>query len=228
MYGFHFSPRRAGWPKAATFIAVAIVSTLLGFLLSAPPARAAETAEQFVTGNVEKGMAILNDGALKADERQERFRNFLLSITDAKRVAIFTLGSYARGASQAQLNDYVASFADFLTAVYQKGLDTYRSQTIRVTGSIVRSDNDSVVDAEIAGKDASDPPLRIAFRVRKNEAGAFVVTDLQVAGVWLALSERSDFTAYLQQHHSDIGALSNELKVRAAQIRSGAKIQLAD
>jgi phospholipid transport system substrate-binding protein len=62
--------------------------------------------------------------------------------------------------------------------------------------------------------------MRIAFRVRKNEAGAFLLTDLQVAGAWLALSERSDFTAYLQQHHGDIGALSAELKHRAALLRS--------
>jgi phospholipid transport system substrate-binding protein len=59
--------------------------------------------------------------------------------------------------------------------------------------------------------------------VRKNEAGALIVTDMQVAGVWLALSERSDFTAYLQQHRGDIAALSTELKVRAAQIRAGDK-----
>jgi phospholipid transport system substrate-binding protein len=59
--------------------------------------------------------------------------------------------------------------------------------------------------------------------VRKNEAGGLVVTDLQVAGVWLALSQRADFTTYLQQHRGDIGVLSNELKLRAAQIRAGDK-----
>src|SRR3954470_2739133 len=121
MYALHSSPKQAGLHKAAGFVAIAILSTLLGFLLSAPPARAAQTAEQFVTAGVEKGSAILNDRRLSADERRERFRSFLLSITDPRRVALFTLGSYARGASVDQLDAYIASFSDFLVAVYQKG-----------------------------------------------------------------------------------------------------------
>jgi phospholipid transport system substrate-binding protein len=227
MYALHCSPRQARWNRGVGFLAIALVATLLGFLLSAPPARAAQTAEQFVTASVEKGSIILNDRTLKAEERQEHFRRFLLSITDPRRVAIFTLGPYARSASTAQLDAYVESFTDYLVAVYQKGLDAYRGQTIRVTDSILRSDNDAVVNAEIIGAETTSPPLRIAFRVRKNEAGSFVVTDLQVAGAWLALSERADFTAYLQQHRGDIGALSEELKMRAAQIRSGQKTSQA-
>ena len=221
MYALHCSPRQTRWNRAAGFIAIALLSMLLGYLSFAPPAQAAETPEHFVTASVEKGTAILNDRTLNADERQQRFRDLLLSITDAKRIAMFTLGPYARNASEKQLGVYVGSFADFVTAVYQKGLDAYRGQSIHVTGAIARSDNDAVVNAEIIGAQPTSPPLRIAFRVRKNEVGAFVVTDLQVAGVWLALSERSDFTAYLQQHRGDIDALSNELKVRAAQLRFG-------
>jgi len=224
MYATQPSAQHAGRHRVAGFIAIAIVSILLGFVFSAPPARAAETAESFVSASVEKGTAILNNRTLSADERQQRFRDFLLSITDPKRIAIFTLGTYARSTPETQLNAYIASFTDFATAVYQKGLDAYRGQTIHVTGSITRSDNDAVVNAEIMAKEAASPPLRVAFRVRKNEGGTFVVTDLQVAGVWLALSERSDFTAYLQQHGGNIAALSNELKVRAAQIRSGSSI----
>jgi|SRR5579871_1200413 len=221
MYALHCSPRQTRWNRAAGFIAIALLSMLLGYLSFAPPAQAAETPEHFVSASVEKGTAILNDRTLNAEERQQRFHDLLLSITDAKRIAMFTLGPYARNASEKQLGVYVGTFTEFVTAVYQKGLDAYRGQSIQVTGSIARSDNDAVVNAEIVGAQPASPPLRIAFRVRKNDAGAFVVTDLQVAGVWLALSERSDFTAYLQQHRGDIDALSDELKVRATQLRFG-------
>jgi phospholipid transport system substrate-binding protein len=207
--------------RVASFVAAVFISFLLGFLLTAPPARAAETAESFVTANVEKGTAILNDTTLSDGERQERFRTFVLSLTDVKRVAIFTLGPYARGESGSQLDDYVHAFTDYLAAVYERGLAKYSGQTIRVTGSVARSDNDNVVNAEIIGKDTNYPPLRIAFRVRKSEAG-FVVTDLQIEGVWLALNQRADFAAYLQRHSGDIGTLSQELKLRAGQIRLGA------
>src|ERR1700753_2280149 len=97
MYALHCSPRQTRWNRAAGFIAIALLSMLLGYLSFAPPAQAAaQTPEDFISAGVEKGVAILNDSTLSADERQQRFRNFLLSITDAKRIAVFTLGSYAR------------------------------------------------------------------------------------------------------------------------------------
>ena len=210
-------------PICAGFVAIAVVSSLLGFLFLAPPARAAETAESFVAAHMQEGTAILNDTTLPASVRQERFRSFVLSITDPKRIAVFTLGPYARGASEEQLDEYVRSYTEFLAALYEDGLDRYRGLTIRVTGSVARNDSDSVVNAEIVGKENA-PPLRIAFRVRKNDAGSLVVTDLQIAGAWLALSQRSDFAAYLQQHRGDVEALSRELTERARQIRSSAAI----
>ena len=84
MYAPHPSPQHTGRHRVAGFIAIAIVSLLLGFVFSAPAARAAETAETFVSTSVEKGTAILNNRALSVEERQQRFRDFVLSITDAK------------------------------------------------------------------------------------------------------------------------------------------------
>jgi hypothetical protein len=54
-----------------------------------------------------------------------------------------------------------------------------------------------------------------------NAAGADTVVDLQVEGVSMALTERDEFTAYLQQHGGNIVALSAELEDRATRLRTG-------
>jgi ABC-type transporter MlaC component len=61
--------------------------------------------------------------------------------------------------------------------------------------------------------------LRLAFRVRQTSSGEHVITDLQVEGAWLALTQRADFTAYLQRHGANIAGLAMELQDRAAQLR---------
>ena len=53
--------------------------------------------------------------------------------------------------------------------------------------------------------------MRVAFRVRRDDAGAPTVTDIQIEGVSLAMTERDDFSAYLQQHKGSVPELSKRL-----------------
>jgi phospholipid transport system substrate-binding protein len=206
---------RVGFLMSFVFLAVAISVSTFSF-----EARAADSAASFVETSVEKGNAILGDRLLDAGQRQDQFHGFLLSITDTKRTGLFTLGSYARGASEPDLAGFDTAFADFITATYQRGFDNYGGQTIRVTGAVERSADDTVVKADVIEPSGKSPPLKIAFRVRKSESGKYVLTDLQVEGVWLALIQLADFTAYLQQHRGEIPQLSKELDKRTLQLHA--------
>jgi ABC-type transporter MlaC component len=206
---------RVGFLMSFIFLAVAISVSTFSF-----EARAADTATSFVETSVEKGNAILGDRLLDAGQRQGQFSDFLRSITDTKRTGLFTLGSYARGASESDLAGFDAAFTNFITAVYQRGFDNYGGQTIRVTGAVERSADDTIVKADVIDPSGKSPPLKIAFRVRKRDSGNNVITDLQVEGAWLALTELSDFTAYLQQHRGEIPQLSKELEKRTLQIHA--------
>ena len=206
---------RIGFLMGVVFLAVAM--SVLTFPLAA---RAADTAASFVERNIEKGNAILTDPVLDAGERQGQFRDFLRSITDTKRTGLFTLGSYARDASESDLAGFDTAFTNFITAVYQRSFANYGGQTIRVTAAVERAADDTIVTAEIVEPSGKSPPLKIAFRVRKSDSGNNVITDLQVEGAWLALTELSDFTAYLQQHRGEIPQLSKELEKRTQQIHA--------
>ena len=92
------------------------------FVVVAPAANAATPAESFVQDNINKGYAILNDSTLTPPQRSDRFRGLLLNIMDARRIALFTLGSYARGAKDSDVQDFSNAFADFVTAMLQHDL----------------------------------------------------------------------------------------------------------
>jgi hypothetical protein len=51
----------------------------------------------------------------------------------------------------------------------------------------------------------------VNFRVR-TDAGKFVVTDLNVMGVWLAISERDQFGSYLSAHGGSVAALTDNVR----------------
>ena len=202
-------------PWAALVMIVAII-------FSAPVAfaAAASPAETFVQQNIDKGYAILN-ASLSDDQRRAQFRTFMLGLTDTRRIGMFTLGQYANGASKADLDKFTDAFIDYAVAVYESRLSKYKGQTLKVTGSSERAADDIVVNADVVNPNSSNgQPFKVGFRVRKTSDGHPIITDMQVEGVWLALSQRSDFTGFLQQHGGSLAALTENLHMQAQQIHA--------
>jgi phospholipid transport system substrate-binding protein len=184
----------------------------LGFLLVPSHARATPATEAFIQQNFDKGYLILNSTSLSDTQRREQFRSLLLDLAASRRIALFTLGPYAAGATPGDTDAFVEAFTNYSVSVYEKGLNQYEGQALRVTGSSDRATDDSIVRAELVSSNRSNgQAIRIAFRVRRDESGAPTVTDIQIEGVSLAITERNDFIAYLQQHKGSVPELSKRL-----------------
>lgn len=183
---------------------------------------AATPAEEFVQTNVQKGLTILNDKAAPKDQVINEFRDFLLSLTDLHRIAMFTLGPAKRTASDADKKTFATTFAEYATAIYQSRLTQYSGQTLKVIGSDERAKGDYIVRTVMANPDGSTDadPIRVDFRVR-NDHGRYVVIDVSVVGVWLAIEQRDQFTAFLGQHNNSVPALTEHLKKLTAEVRAG-------
>jgi phospholipid transport system substrate-binding protein len=177
-------------------------------------------AEAFIADNITKGLAILNNTGLTPQQRDDQFEALLLRMTDAKRVATFTLGPYAKAASQADQDAFAGAFQNYSVAVYQSYLSKFSGQTLTVTGSSQRAADDVIVSTKL--KDPNDhsgqPPLEIDFRVR-TDAARPVVTDLNVMGVWLALSQEDEFVSYLHANGGSIPRLTAHVIQVTAQVK---------
>jgi phospholipid transport system substrate-binding protein len=205
-------------------LAPCVVAAAMAAFLQVPAARADDsTAKTFVQQSIDKSFAILKDTSLAEQERDMKFRAFLGSIIDIKRVAVFALGPYAQNASPKQIDNFVNSFSDYFLNMFHAGLDQgLGGETIAVTGSTTRAADDVIVTASIAGADGgsqSDIPMNLSFRVRKNAAGKDVIVDVLLGGISVAVTQRDEFSSYLQQHGGNIEQLSAELERRVASAR---------
>jgi phospholipid transport system substrate-binding protein len=212
--------------SALAYLCLAGMKTIAPYLFAAlfvvlsAGARAASPAESFVQQNIDRGYAILKDSSLTDQERSVKFHGLLNNIMDSKRVALFTLGVYARSASPAQIDDFANTLSEFVAAVLQHDIAGNSRQTLTVTGSVVRGPDDVIVNAKLTGSARSNgAPIDMGFRIRKDDNGGDTVVDVQVEGVSMALAQRSDFTAWLQQHRGNLPALTAELASRAQQFR---------
>lgn len=181
-------------------------------------AKAATPSETLIAGNIQTGLGILGDKQLSAAERKAQFQTFLLGITDMKRIALFTLGASAAGASAADKDDFVAAFQAYAVAVYQSYFARYSGQTMTVLRSTERAPGDVIVVTQLAGPGVSaGAPLEVDFRVRSEGGGKPQIVDFSVAGIWLALSQRDDFSAVLAQNKGNVPALTAQLRKVAQQ-----------
>lgn len=201
-----------------TFLA-ALLSLSAG--LAAGPAFAANPAEDFVQQNIHRGLEILNNKQLSTEQRRSQFEGFLMGLTDMKRIANFTLGQYRRTASPGDIAAFESAFQNYAVAVYQSYFAKYAGQSLKVTGSQQRSSDDFIVVTQLIDPNdkSGQQPLEVDFRVR-TDTGKPVVVDFSVAGIWLALEERDQFTAFLGQNNGNIHTLIGHLNDLAKQFKA--------
>jgi len=203
--------------------ALVIVTMALAISVLTPAAEAATQtqSEQFIDQNIQKGLAILNNRSLSEAQRRDQFSHFLLDLTDMRRIAMYTLGQYRRGASQADLDQFATAFRDYASSVYQSYFQRYSGQRLQVVGSAPGSSaTNSIVRTVLIDPNERGQQPEIDFRVY-TDRGQPQVLDFSYSGIWLAETERNDFTGFLGQNGGDLHALIAHLNQLAQQFRSG-------
>jgi phospholipid transport system substrate-binding protein len=209
---------------AAGALRLLALAAVVALAMPFAAARAATPAEEFVQNNVQKGLTILNGNGSKEQKREE-FRNFLLKLTDLKRIADYTLGPVKNSTSPADLAAFEDAFREYAFAVYESEFQKYSGQTLKVTGSIQRKADDYLVTTVLIDPHASksSDPITVDFRIF-GTPGHFTVGDITVLGLDLAITEQDDFTSFLSQNNNSVKALTANLKERAARVRAGGSL----
>ena len=196
----------------------------LAFLPLAARAQDVPSAQSFVQANVQNALSILQDKSLAAGERRDRIHQFLLSLLDTQRIALYTLGPAQATANPADLSAYTDAFREFMVANYDSKLGNYAGQTLKVTSATQHAPGDFVVSAVLvdpSGSANGKTPPEVDFRI-VYDGGKFQIVDASIEGIWLALAERDDFQGFLKEHNGDVNALTAHLKQMTASLSAQA------
>jgi phospholipid transport system substrate-binding protein len=104
------------------------------------------------------------------------------------------VGPQWRGASAEQRTKLMAEFKTLLVRVYSGALTQIKDQTVEITRTqAVPGSTQVVVQSEIRGK---GEPIKLDYRLDKTDAGWRII-DVNVGGIWLVTSYRSQFAQEL-------------------------------
>ena len=203
-----------------SIIAALALALVFGGTLAPGAAQASEEAERFVETVVDRSFEILNSASFSDVVRSKNFCEFMSASTDIRRIGTFTLGPYVNRSDPAEIVAFIEAFKEYTAAIYEAQLATFRGHTVVVAGSTDRAPDDSIVSVQISNPNASGAPIiRAAFRVRANEFGEPIITDIQLEGIWLAINQRADFTSFLSRNGGSVAALTEFLNRQALEVR---------
>ena len=165
-------------------------------------------AEQFVQTEANRALGILNNHSTA--EKIRLFRAFVDRVADVPRITSFVLGKYQRTITADQSRQFATVFREYASNVYESRLNDYHGETLKVTGSVVRKPGDVIVTSVIVGGQQS-APVAVRWRVLQTGAG-WKVVDVEVKGVWLAITEQQDFVSTVDNAGGNINVLIAQLQ----------------
>jgi phospholipid transport system substrate-binding protein len=205
---------------AAAVLAVTVSAAIglapgpLGSVAHAQSGARSPGAEQYVQVNAQRALDILSQhGGDQATEKR-LFRGFIDQVADVPKITTFVLGKYARTATPAQRQAFATVFREYAANVYESRLSDYHGETMKVTGSVARSPTDIIVASQVSGGKL-DHPVAVSWRVL-GESGGWRVVDVQVAGVWLAITEQQDFVSTIDNAGGNVDVLIAQLQKQVA------------
>lgn len=164
--------------------------------LSVTPSQAMNAAEGYVAKLSNSVLVAANAGEKK------RFRTLMHDHTDIRTIGMFSLGRYARKLPKAKRTQYYKLVENWIAKTfisYSKGKD---GQKFKIVSSTVRGNKITLVKSKIVG--GGNAPVKWRL-IRHNNS--YLVSDVNVAGIWLSILMKSKFVAKLNKHDGDFNQL---------------------
>lgn len=169
-----------------------------------------DPAQKFIESLAQEAVqALTAEGATRA-QRVERFRSLLNENFDVPVIGRWVLGRYWRAATDAEKEEYLDLFEDYVVITYVERFDQYSGEVIKVTKSVSDPGKDSLVFSEIH-RPSGGEPIRVDWRVR-SKSDIYKIIDVYVEGISMSQSQRKEFTSVIRSNGGKVAGLLEVLR----------------
>ena len=185
------------------------VMTLSLFVLTVPVIHAGDVED--INSMVKKKVAVIFDLLGKQDieknERNEKIVGELNEIMDFQLAAYLSLGKHWKKINKTQKKEFVETFQLYINNYIVEKIDLYTNQKIDIGDSkIVKKGRAELEIGILSGGET----LQVNFKLRKNKKKEWRVYDVDIEGVSLITTFRSQFSGVLK--NSSFEELLEKLK----------------
>lgn len=206
--------------KLIVFIPILLL-TMLSFSFSAQAVEQSPYKMLSSVGNklFERIAALPESERKKSEVMRNIIEEELMPYIDYRYSAYKILGKYVKTASKEQRNKFVKVMRDYLSITYAQALTKYKDQQV-IFEPEKEVGNKRIVSIQTEIIEQGAPPIKIAFKLRKNrKTGQWKAFDMVVEGISLLSSKQSEITRQIREQGLDAVIAQLQQKVtRAASV----------
>jgi phospholipid transport system substrate-binding protein len=191
--------------------AIAASLLLVIGLVAAPRGAGAEQdPSQFIQNLGTQGIQALGPSVPMA-QRAARFRQLYDSDFDVAGITRFVLGPSGRNMSPEQQQEFATLFRDYIAQTYAEKLASFGGAPFHVTGT--RQNGDETIVASQVERQGN--PAQLDWHV-VNRGGRMLVTDVNVNGSSMKVSERNQLASIMERNGGRPDALISVMRQQTA------------
>ena len=154
----------------------------------------------------------LTDKSISQNEKESQFGKLFDKNFDVPSISRFVLGKYWKQASLDQKKKFIKAFRNYVVKTYSSRFNEYSGEKLK----LVNYENEKnpkifLVHTILERQDA--PVIKVDWRIGKKK-DRFVILDIIIEGISLAITQRSEFVSVIDQNEGSIDQLISLLKER--------------
>ena len=152
----------------------------------------------------------LTSQSISQQEKELQFGQLFDKNFDVPSISRFVLGKYWKQASTDQKKKFIKTFRDYVVKTYSSRFNEYSGEQLQ----LLNTENESnpkifLVHTALERQDA--PIIKVDWRIGKKK-DRFVILDIIIEGISLAITQRSEFVSVIDQNEGNIDQLISMLK----------------
>ena len=154
----------------------------------------------------------LTNQSISQQEKELRFGQLFDKNFDVPSISRFVLGKYWKQSSLDQKKKFIKAFRNYIVKTYSSRFNEYSGEQL----TLLNFENESnpkifIVHTALERDDA--PMIKVDWRIGKKK-DRYVILDIIIEGISLAVTQRSEFVSVIDQNDGSIDKLISLLKDR--------------
>ena len=171
---------------------------------------AANNPGSYVMEITETAINTLTNKSVDQNKKEAQFGKLFDKNFDVPSISRFVLGKYWKQASLDQKKNFMKAFRNYIVKTYSSRFNEYSGEQLK----LIDFENESnpkifLVHTILERQDA--PVIKVDWRIGKKK-DRFVILDIIIEGISLAITQRSEFVSVIDQNEGNIDQLISLLK----------------
>tara|TARA_B100000586_G_C19981091_1_gene372014 strand:+ start:185 stop:790 length:606 start_codon:yes stop_codon:yes gene_type:complete len=152
----------------------------------------------------------LTDKSTSQDEKENQFGELFDKNFDVSSISRFVLGKYWKQSSLDQKKNFIKAFRNYIVKTYSSRFSEYSGEKLKLV-NYENEKNPKIFLVHTILERQDSPPIKVDWRIGKKK-DKFVILDIIIEGISLAITQRSEFVSVIDQNQGNIDQLISLLK----------------